>query len=132
MAHFRNNFCQADLRQAGFQRSLGFFQRLFQRGLDVATHGTGLLLGITVNGKRLGRIHGLINVPQRDGCGIAGSQQAPALPVAVSTKPALDNRARVRRTKLGLVFTLAASRADVVSCPHRQASPAIRCTAIAN
>ena len=34
------------------------------------------------------------------------SQHAPALPVAVSTSPALDSLASVRRTKLGLVFTL--------------------------
>ena len=39
------------------------------------------------------------------------SQHAPALPVAVSTSPALDNLASVRRTKLGLVFTLFARSA---------------------
>src|SRR6202012_5042924 len=60
------------------------------------------------------------------------SQHAPALPVVVSTKPALDNLANVRRTKLALVFTLSARWLDVTPVSHPQARPDMMCTAIEN
>jgi hypothetical protein len=54
------------------------------------------------------------------------------LPVAVSTKPALDNLARVRRTKLELVFTLPAIKAELTSAPDAYPKLAMICVAIEN
>jgi hypothetical protein len=59
-------------------------------------------------------------------------RQAPLLPVVVSTRFARDNFATTRRTKLGLVLTLIASRLEVISRSHPAAKPAMMCTAIEN
>lgn len=59
-------------------------------------------------------------------------RQAPVLPVVVSTRLALDNFDTTRRTKLGLVLTLIASRLEVISRSHPAARPAMMCTAIEN
>ena len=64
--------------------------------------------------------------------GFRGSQQAPFFPVAVRTSPAFESFARIRRRKLGLVFTLRASRVEVMSPSCGQPRAAIICTAIEN
>ena len=123
--HVGNDLRQADFSQTCFHRFLCFRQRLFQCALDVAAYETHFLLGIIVDGKRLRRIHRLVNIQQRNVLRVLGEPARPALPVAVSTNPALDNLAKVRRTKLALVFTLSARWPDVTpSLSHPQASPA--------
>src|SRR5260221_108630 len=65
--------------------------------------------------------------------GSRASQHAPLGPVAVRTKPAFDNFATTRRTKLALVLTLLASSVEVLPpLRWRHPKPAITCTAIEN
>jgi hypothetical protein len=56
----------------------------------------------------------------------------PVLPIEVQTSPALESFDKILLTKLGLVFTLAANCADVVSPSGKYPSPASMCTAIEN
>jgi len=61
-----------------------------------------------VDGERLGRIHGLIHIQQRNILCATGQPASAGLASGGFHQAGLDNLARIRRTKLGLVFTLIA------------------------
>jgi hypothetical protein len=127
----RNHPRQADSAQALLQCLLGFIEHPGQSRFDMAAHGATFFDWVLMDGKSLWCPDRPIDLEQRD-LTRPGQPKAPFLPVAVSTRPALDNSANTRRTKLELVFTLPAIRAELTSSTDAWPKLAMVCVAMEN
>ena len=109
-----------------------FIQDPPQSRFDIATDGTPAFYRVLMDRERFWCVDRTVNLEQRDITSRPGQPTGPTFAGGRLDRPALDSLARVRRTKLELVFTLPAIKAELTSAPDAYPKLAIICVAIEN